>query len=149
LDELQLPGFPKTSGQTGLHVLVPMGGAPFEAAVLLANLLGHLVHRRHPQLSTLERMRKNRPNAVYIDTGQTGRSRAIVAPFSVRAVPGATVSTPLTRDEVSAALVPGRHTVFSVPGRMAATGDPMSGLLQAQPDLTQALSSLKNMLDTR
>jgi bifunctional non-homologous end joining protein LigD len=147
LDELQLPGFPKTSGQTGLHVLVPMGGAPFDAAVLLANLLGHLVHRRHPQLSTLERMRKNRPNAIYIDTGQTGRSRAIVAPYSVRAVPGATVSTALTRDEVSAALVPGRHTLFSVPGRLASAGDPMAGLLHAQPDLTQALTRLKSLLD--
>lgn len=147
LDTLELPGFPKTSGQTGLHVLVPMGGAPFEAAVLLANLLGHLVHRRHPQLSTLERMRKNRPNAVYIDTGQTGRSRAIVAPFSVRAVPGATVSTPLTREEVSAALVPGAHTLFSVPGRLSSMGDPMAGLLRAQPDLTRTLTSLKNMLD--
>lgn len=148
LDALKLPSFPKTSGQTGLHVLVPMGGAPFEAAVLFANLLGHLVHRRHPQLSTLERMRKNRPNAVYIDTGQTGRSRAIVAPYSVRAVPGATVSTPLTRDEVSAGLVPGRHTLFSVPGRLATMGDPMGGLLTAQPDLTLALTSLKNLLDS-
>lgn len=147
LDELQLPGFPKTSGQTGLHVLVPMGGAPFDAAVLLANLLGHLVHRRHPQLSTMERMRKNRPNAVYIDTGQTGRSRAIVAPYSVRAVPGATVSTPLTRDEVSAALVPGRHTLFSVPGRLATSGDPMADLLRVQPDLTHALTRLKSLLD--
>jgi bifunctional non-homologous end joining protein LigD len=149
LDELQLPGFPKTSGQTGLHVLVPMGGAPFDAAVLLANLLGHLVHRRHPQLSTLERMRKNRPNAVYIDTGQTGRSRAIVAPYSVRAVPGATVSTPLSREEVSAALVPGRHTLFSVPGRLVSVGDPMAELLQTQPDLTHALTRLKTMLDSR
>jgi bifunctional non-homologous end joining protein LigD len=147
LDELALPGFPKTSGQTGLHVLVPMGGAPFEAAVLLANLLGHLVHRRHPQLSTLERLRKNRPTAVYIDTGQTGRSRAIVAPYSVRAVPGATVSTPLAREEVTAALVPGRHTLFSVPGRLATRGDPMAGLLDVKPDLTQALSRLKTMLD--
>jgi bifunctional non-homologous end joining protein LigD len=87
---------------------------------------------------------------VYIDTGQTGRSRAIVAPYSVRAVPGATVSTPLTREEVSAALVPGRHTLFSVPGRlsgMAVGGDPMAGLLHAQPDLTQALARLKKLLD--
>src|SRR5262249_40601344 len=114
--------------------------------VALANLLGHLVHRRHPQLSTLERLRKNRPKAVYIDTGQTGRSRAIVAPYSVRAVPGATVSTPLTREEVSAALVPGRHTLFSVPGRIA-SGDPMAGLLTAAPDLTQALARIKNLLD--
>ena len=149
LDELGLPGFPKTSGQTGLHVLVPPGGAPFEAAVALATLLGRLVHERHPKLSTLERLRKNRPNAVYIDTGQTGRSRAIVAPYSVRAVPGATVSTPLTWDEVSAGLSPARHTLFSVPERLATRGDPMAGMLHVRPDLTRTMGRLTELLKPR
>lgn len=147
LDTAGLTGFVKTSGQTGLHVLVPMAGAPFEAATALAGLLGRLLHQRHPQLSTLERLRKKRPNAVYIDTGQTGRSRAIVAPYSVRAVPGATVSTPLHWDEVSAALAPGRHTLFSVPGRLSTQGDPMAPLLTSRPDLTQALPRLKTLVD--
>jgi bifunctional non-homologous end joining protein LigD len=146
LDELELPGYPKTSGQTGLHVLVPMGGAPFAAATALAGLLGRIVHERHPKLSTLERMRKNRPNAVYIDTGQTGRSRAIVAPYSVRAHPGATVSTPLTWDEVSAGLVPARHTLFSVPERVAVRGDAMSELLRVQPDLARATQRIEALL---
>jgi bifunctional non-homologous end joining protein LigD len=146
LDALELPSFPKTSGQSGLHVLVPMGGAPFGAATALAGLLGRLVHERHPQLSTLERMRKNRPNAVYIDTGQTGRSRAIVAPYSVRAYPGATVSTPLTWDEVSAGLVPARHTLFSVPERIAVRGDPMAELLRVQPDLERATERIAALL---
>jgi bifunctional non-homologous end joining protein LigD len=149
LDELGLPGFPKTSGQTGLHVLVPMGGAPFEAASALAGLLGRLLHERHPQLSTLERLRKNRPNAVYIDTGQTGRSRAIVAPYSVRAVPGATVSTPLSWDEVSAGLAPARHDLFSVPERLASRGDPMADMLNAQPDLTRTMARLTELLKPR
>jgi len=149
LDELGLPGFPKTSGQTGLHVLVPLGGAPFEAAVALANLLGRLVHERHPKLSTLERLRKNRPNAVYIDTGQTGRSRAIVAPYSVRAVPGASVSTPLTWDEVSAALSPSHHTLFSVPERLASRGDPLAEMLQVRPDLTRTMGRLTELLKPR
>lgn len=149
LNELGLPGFPKTSGQTGLHVLVPMGGAPFDAATALAGLLGRLVHERHPKLSTLERLRKNRPNAVYIDTGQTGRSRAIVAPYSVRAVPGAGVSTPLTWDEVSAGLSPGQHTLFSVPERLAARGDPMTELLNVRPDLTRTMSRLTDLLKPR
>ena len=149
LDELGLPGFPKTSGQTGLHVLVPMGGAPFDAATALAGLLGRLVHERHPKLSTLERMRKNRPNAVYIDTGQTGRSRAIVAPYSVRAVPGASVSTPLTWDEVSAGLSPARHTLFSVPERLADRGDPMAEMLNVRPDLTRTMARLTELLKPR
>jgi bifunctional non-homologous end joining protein LigD len=112
----------------------------------LANLLGRLIHERHPTLSTLERMRKNRPKAVYIDTGQTGRSRAIVAPYSVRAVPGASVSTPLTWDEVSAGLVPARHTLYSVPERLAERGDPLIGLLSAQPDLNRALERMPALL---
>ncbi|MEY4581178.1 MAG: hypothetical protein RL701_5881 [Pseudomonadota bacterium] len=139
LETLELPGFPKTSGQTGLHVLVPTGGAPFSAAVALANLLGRLVHERHPTLSTLERLRKNRPNSVYIDCGQTGRSRAIVAPYSVRAVRGAGVSTPLSWDEISAGLVPARHNLQSVPTRLADRSDPMANMLQHAPDLNRTL----------
>jgi bifunctional non-homologous end joining protein LigD len=143
LDELQLPSFPKTSGQTGLHVLVPMGGAPFTAAVAMANILGRLLHDRHPDLSTLERLRRNRPKAVYIDTGQTGRSRAIVAPYSVRAHPGATVSTPLTWDEIGHGLAPERHTIFSVPERLTSHGDPMRTLLAETPDLERAMQRIE------
>jgi bifunctional non-homologous end joining protein LigD len=146
LDQLGLLGFPKTSGQTGLHVLVPLGGASFDAATALAGLLGRLIHERHPKLSTLERLRKNRPNAVYIDTGQTGRSRAIVAPYSVRAVPGAGVSTPLTWDEVSAGLSPAHHTLFSVPERLAARGDPLAELLNIRPDLTRTMARLTELI---
>ena len=146
LQELELPSFPKTSGQTGLHVLVPMGGAPFPAAVALAGLLGRLLHERRPESSTLERLRRNRPNAVYIDTGQTGRSRAIVAPYSVRAHPGATVSTPLSWDEVGHGLTPARHTIYSVRERLASQGDPMRGLLAEAPDLERATRRIGALL---
>jgi bifunctional non-homologous end joining protein LigD len=146
LKELGLPSFPKTSGQTGLHVLVPMGGAPFAAATALASLLGRLLQERHPELSTTERLRRNRPNAVYIDTGQTGRSRAIVSPFSVRAHPGATVSTPLSWDEIGHGLAPARHTIYSVPERIAAHGDPMRALLQEKPDLARATQRVGELL---
>jgi bifunctional non-homologous end joining protein LigD len=146
LDEVALPSFPKTSGQTGLHVLVPMGGAPFTAATALAGLLGRLLHERHPDLSTVERLRRNRPNAVYIDTGQTGRSRAIVAPYSVRAHPGATVSTPLSWDEIGHGLAPTRHTIYSVPERLASQGDPMRALLTVTPDLERATRLIGELL---
>jgi len=146
LTELDLPSYPKTSGQTGLHVLVPMGGAPHSAAVALAGLLGRLLHERHAAISTIARMRRDRPQVVYIDTGQTGRSRAIVAPYAVRAAPGATVSTPLTWDEVTAGLVPARHHIASVPDRLAQRGDPMAEMRHAKPDLPGALSALQALL---
>jgi bifunctional non-homologous end joining protein LigD len=146
LDQIGLRGFPKTSGQTGLHVLVALGGVPFTAAKALAELLGRILHARHPQISTIERMRAKRPNAVYIDTGQTGRSRAIVAPYSVRAIAGARVSTPLSWDEVSFNLDPSIFTMFTVPERIARYGDPMAELLEQRPDVLRAAEALGKLL---
>ncbi len=146
LDEVGLTGFPKTSGQTGLHVLIPLGGAPFPAAQALATLLGHVLLKRHPGLATMERRRERRPHAVYIDTGQVGRSRSIVAPYSVRATKGAGVSTPLAWDEVSLNLDPSRFTIFTVPERVARIGDPMAEMLATQPDLPTAVERLGQLL---
>ena len=144
LDEVGLLGFPKTSGQTGLHVLVPLGrAASFDAAKLLAELLGHLLVARHPDLATMERVVSRRGPKIYVDTGQTGRSRAIVAPYSVRAVAGATVSTPLAWSEVHLALDPRAFTIRSVPTRVAERGDPLDGLLEADVDLARALGKLE------
>ncbi len=142
LDDVGLAGYPKTSGQTGLHVLVPAGAIPFDAARTLAELLGRLVTARHPDIATMERMKAERGKRVYVDTGQTGRSRTIVAPYAVRAAPGATVSTPLTWDEVGHALDPRRFTIATVPARLAAVGDPMRPLLDETPDLAAALAKL-------
>jgi bifunctional non-homologous end joining protein LigD len=146
LDQLGLPSYPKTSGQTGLHVLVPMGGVPFKLSKALAELLGRLLHKKHPDISTIERMRSKRPEAVYIDTGQTGRTRAIVAPYSARATPGARVSTPLHWDEVGFGLDPSVFTIFTVPERVAQHGDPMAGMLEQKPDIASAIQALGKLL---
>jgi bifunctional non-homologous end joining protein LigD len=146
LDQIGLTGYPKTSGQTGLHVLVALGGVPFAAAKALAELLGRILHKRFPKISTIERMRARRPNAVYIDTGQTGRARAIVAPYSVRAIAGARVSTPLSWDEVGFNLDPSIFTMFTVPERIARYGDPMAELLEQKPDVGRAVEALGKLL---
>lgn len=146
LDGAGLPSFPKTSGQTGLHVLVPAGGISFDAARTLAELLGRLVTARHPDIATMERTKAARGKRVYVDTGQTGRSRTIVAPYAVRAAPGATVSTPLAWDEVGHALDPRLFTIATVPARVATIGDPMHPLLETTPDLGAALASLATLV---
>jgi bifunctional non-homologous end joining protein LigD len=146
LDEVGLTGFVKTSGQVGIHVLVPLGpGVAFEIAKSLADLLGRLLQLRHPDVSTMERHVESRKGRLYIDTGQTGRSRTIVAPYSVRAYPGATVSTPLTWDEVHLALNPRELTIFSVPDRAREHGDAMRELLDVRPDLPQAITRLQKL----
>lgn len=147
LDAIGLPGFPKTSGQSGLHVLVPLGpGQSFDTARALADLLGQLLVERHPELATMERVVNKRGAKVYVDTGQTGASRAIVAPYSARAVPGATVSTPLEWDEVRADLDPRRFTLRSVPARLAERGDPMSAMRDVRPDVAAAVQRLSELV---
>ncbi len=149
LDDLGLEGFPKTSGQTGLHVLIPMGDqVAFPAAKALVELLGRLLQARHDDISTMERVKERRGGRVYIDTGQTGRSRTIVAPYSVRAIPGARVSTPLAWDEVHQALDPAAFDMFTVPARVAEIGDPMARLLEARPDVPAAVEKLARWVPT-
>jgi bifunctional non-homologous end joining protein LigD len=147
LTELGVRGFVKTSGQTGLHVLIPLGpGVPFEAAKALVELLGRLLQRRNPTECTLQRRVDERGDRIYVDTGQTGRRRTIVAPYSVRAVAGATVSTPLSWDEVHLALEPRRYSLKTVPLRLERMSDPMAPLLQERLDLPQVIAKLGQLL---
>jgi bifunctional non-homologous end joining protein LigD len=146
LESAGLRGYPKTSGQKGLHVLVPLGpGVSFDTAVLMAELLGRLVTDRHPRIATMERIKEKRGPRVYVDTGQTGQSRSIVAPYSVRAWPGATVSTPLDWDELHSALDPKRFTIMTVPARLAELPDPLADLLEQRPDIASAVGTLGEM----
>ena len=147
LDTIGLAGFPKTSGQSGLHVLVPLGpGVSHEAARALADLLGRLLVQRHRATATMQRYIEKRGPRVYVDTGQTGRWRTIVAPYSLRARPGATASTPLRWDEVAPGLDPARLTLRTVPARVAGMGDPMAGMLDERPDLRRAMDRLQRLV---
>ncbi len=149
LDAIGLPGFPKTSGQSGLHVLVPLGDGAhtFDTARSLADVLGRLLVERHPDIATMERVVSKRGARVYVDTGQTGASRAIAAPYSVRAVARATVSTPLSWDEaLSGDLDPAAFDLRTVPDRIAELGDPMRPLLTLAPDVPAAIAKLSDIV---
>jgi bifunctional non-homologous end joining protein LigD len=149
LGELELQGFPKTSGQSGLHVLIPLGpGITFDAAKALVELIGRVLQSRFPEVATMERRVSERRGRVYIDTGQTGRSRTIVAPYSVRAYPGASVSTPLFWEEVHMALDPRQLTMFTVPSRVSERGDPLDGFLDVRPDIGVAVRRLGELLQS-
>jgi bifunctional non-homologous end joining protein LigD len=150
LDTVGLTGFPKTSGQTGLHVFVPLGpDVSPEASRVLADLLGRLIVERHSKIATMERTVSRRGAKVYVDTGQTGPSRTIVAPYSVRATPGARVSTPLTWDEVTLDLDPARFTIKSVPERVSKMGDPMKTLLDSSPHMPTVLAKLSGLVPSK
>ncbi len=148
LERIGLRGYPKTSGQRGLHVLIPLGpNVSFDTAQALNTLLGRLVTAEHPDIATLERVVERRGNKVLIDIGQTGRHRTIVAPYSVRAHPGASVSTPLTWDEVNDALDPSELNLRTLPDRIAKLGvDLARGVLEDTPDVPRAVQALASIV---
>ncbi len=147
LEDLGLKGFPKTSGKTGLHVIVPLGqGLPWDTAKQLLELLGRLALEEHPDTATMERRKDKRGRRVLIDIGQTGRLRTIVAPYSVREVPGAPVSTPLHWDEVSLSLDPASFNLFTVPSRVEKVGDLLAEALEMRIDMAATLERLGSRL---
>src|SRR5438128_2572824 len=147
-DELGLPSFCKTSGQKGLHVLLPVGGQLTHAqSTTLAELIARTVESRFPKIATTERHIPSRKGRVYLDNLQNGHGKTIAGPFSARPVPGATVSMPLRWSEVNGKLDPGKFTLATAPARMKRLReDPLSPVLELNPDLQAALARLAEKL---
>lgn len=147
-EEIGLPNLVKTSGSSGLHVLVPLAGqCRYDEARSLGELLARVVTAGLPDISTLARQVSRRAGKVYIDYLQIGAGRLIVAPFSVRPLPGAPVSTPLRWSEVNERLDIRSFTIGNVPARMRKLKrDPMREVLELKPDLAGALERLSGRL---
>ena len=146
--EIDLPCFVKTSGSTGLHVLVPLARLlTYEQSRSLGQLLGQVVASQLPDIATVNRSMRARKDKIYIDYVQNGHGRLLVAPFSVRPLPGATVSTPLRWSEVNRKLDIKRFTIRTVPKRLArAKRDPVRPVLNTVPDLLGALARLGELV---
>jgi bifunctional non-homologous end joining protein LigD len=143
LDELELPGYVKTSGKTGLHVLIPMGRLyTHEQTRTFARLIAMLTVDAVPEISTVARAIKGRGGKVYVDFGQNGHGITIVAPYAVRPLPGAPASCPLRWDEVNARLDPARFTIRTIPERFAKMDDPMSPVLGDGIDMSTAIATI-------
>jgi bifunctional non-homologous end joining protein LigD len=148
-EEIELPCFCKTSGSTGLHVLVPLGGqCTYEQSRMLGHLLARVIQADHADISTIARRFELRGGKVYLDYLQNRHGQLLVAPFCVRPLPGAPVSTPIEWSEVSRKLDMRKFTIKTVPERMKALGeDPMREVLDLQPDLAKALGRLGARLE--
>jgi bifunctional non-homologous end joining protein LigD len=148
-DEIGLPSFPKTSGSSGIHVLIPLGRRlTYEQSRTLGQLLARVVVTERPDIATVTRNPDRRDGKVYVDFVQNGHGRLLVAPYTVRPKPGATVSAPLKWSEVTKRLTIQQHTIKSLPRRMKRLGeDPLRGVLDLEPDLLGALQRLTTWFD--
>jgi bifunctional non-homologous end joining protein LigD len=136
LDALGLESFPKTSGKRGLHVFVPLGpGHTHEQATQWAYQLANQVALELRDIATTERAINKRHGRLYVDAGQNGRGKTVVAPYSLRAVDGAHFSAPLKWSEVTRKLDPSRFNLKTVRKRLDAVGDLFAPLFKVKQKL--------------
>jgi bifunctional non-homologous end joining protein LigD len=142
LDEVGLPGYVKTSGADGIHVLAPIERrATFEQTYAFAEAASRLLEARHPGLVTTEWLKKKRAG-VLMDHRQNGWGKTIASVYSVRPKPGAPVSTPLRWDELTPDVRPRQFTMEVVLERVAGLGDLFLPVLEEKHSLASAARRL-------
>jgi bifunctional non-homologous end joining protein LigD len=133
LRELGLEPFAMTSGSRGLHVLAPLRRGPHadEARETAGTIAERVAERRPDELTTAWRKNK-RGGRVLVDVARNTYAQTTVAPYAVRALPGAPVATPLAWEELEAPdLHPRRWTLGTVPERLERAGDPWKRIAAA------------------
>lgn len=147
-EDIGLPSFVKTTGSSGLHVMIPLGNQfTHDQARTMAEVLAQALARAHRRIATTTRAVQKRQGKVYLDYLQNGHGKLLVAPFSVRAVPGAPVSMPLLWEEVRDGLEIRGFTIRNALERMTRLGrDPLAPILDQAPDLAAALIRLQERM---
>jgi DNA ligase D len=128
LDELGIVGYPKTTGNRGLHVYVRLEPRWDSYQVRLATVaIARELERRRPDVVTAAWWKEERGERVFVDYNQNAPHKTVFGAWSVRARPGGQVSTPVAWDELGD-IHPDELTIASVPARVAAHGDPWAGI---------------------
>ena len=150
-ESVGLPSYVKTTGKTGLHIMLPLGRqCTYEQSRMLGELLARCVLRELGDIATITRHVTKRGDKVYLDYLQNRHGQTIVTPFSVRPLPGATVSMPLVWDEVNDSLDPKAFTIKNAVERMERLGtDPVLAVLETKADLLQVLEQLARVMASK
>lgn len=124
LDELGVVGYPKTTGNRGLHVYVRLEPRWDSYQVRFAAVaVARELERRRPELITAQWWKEDRGERIFVDFNQNAPHKTVFGAWCVRARPGAQVSTPLVWDELDR-VHPDELTIASLPARLDAEGDP-------------------------
>lgn len=146
LNRLSLEHLFKTSGKRGMHLYLPLHAKyKYEDVENFAKLLAQVIHQENPGNTSILRNPKDRQNKVYIDYLQNIPTKSVIAPYSVRAVEGAVVSTPLEWKEIKKGLDPHDFTIKTVPARIKKKGDLFKGVLGKGIDLNAALKKIQKL----
>lgn len=148
LDEVGAKGFCKTSGATGMHVYIPLNARyNYDISEKFALLIAKIVHKKIPNFTSLERSPGKRKGKVYLDYLQNRAGQTLVAPYSVRPRPKATVSTPLAWEELKKGLRPQQFTIKNLIERLKKKGDIFKPVLGASVNIEKCIKILESNID--
>jgi bifunctional non-homologous end joining protein LigD len=142
----------KTSGSTGMHVMLPLPArTSYDTSVQLASLIAAMAVRLRPRVATVERSIHGRPaGSIYVDAMQNARGKSAASAYSARARPGATVSAPVEPGELTGRLRMSAFTTRTMPARIARRGDIWGRALATRPTtgaVARAIRMLEDALD--
>ena len=143
LDKAGVSSYCKTSGASGLHVYVPLKNKyDYETVRDFAHIIASLVQEQLPETTTLERSLSKRGPKIYIDYLQNSAGQTLASVYSIRPVPGASVSTPLDWKEVNHQLSPQQFTIENILLRVERKGDLFLPVLNESNSIDKALKAL-------
>jgi bifunctional non-homologous end joining protein LigD len=148
LDQLGIDSFPKTSGATGMQIMVPLDGTHDYIEVRrFVGAVSAMVNRADKEATTLEWEVAKRGDAVYLDVNMNREGANIAAAYSARPEPEATVSTPFEWDELET-IHPQDHTIVTILDRIAEKGDPFAPVAQEPgQSLAEAFAQLQPVIE--
>ena len=136
----------KTSGSTGLHIYLPLNARyEYEQSKLLAHLLVSIAHRELSDFTSLERTPSKRKGKIYLDFLQNRSIQTIVAPYSLRPKPGATVSMPIEWEELKPGLKISDFTIFNAVKEMPQRDPLFRGVLGKGINLQTVIKKIENL----
>lgn len=140
LDTYNITGYCKTSGASGIHIYIPMGGNyTYNQVRYFTKLICMHIQNQLPNLTTLERVIKKRGPKIYLDYLQNRKGQTIASPYSLRSRSNATVSTPLEWHELKSGLKIEAFNIHTVPERMSNIEDPFKKILNKGIDMEEIL----------
>ncbi|MGJ8593873.1 MAG: DNA ligase D [Aquaticitalea sp.] len=146
MEAANIKSFCKTSGASGIHIYIPMGGNfSYEETRNFIKLICLLINEKLPKLTTLERSLKKRGPKIYLDYLQNRQGQTIVSAYSLRPQPDATVSMPLLWSEINANLKVNDYSLRTVPKLMAKRKDNFIGVLGKGIDMEAVIEVLNQM----
>ncbi|MBV8328139.1 DNA ligase D [Chryseobacterium sp.] len=146
LKAIRIKGYCKTSGSTGIHIYIPMGGNyDFDQVKDFAHILMKQVNEKLPEITTLERsLQKRDSNKIYLDYLQNRTGQTLASAYSLRPKQGASVSMPLDWEELKPGVKPTDFNIHNAPERVKEKGDLFKPVLGKGIDMMKALEALQD-----